>query len=172
MQLTKQFAKPVQHVEDSDLKHPNIVKLNEASLVQRGNSLVFMDEYSPVLQKGEVLCAQARYKDELKSTGWDQLYVKTSESCDLGLGIWGAGFLEGFMTSYKIQYFYSNLVRQHEEDNKEYIEQVFKFYKDVEQNIRQRTKSVYSENNIHVAPEDQNTCLEKTYLQQIGLLQL
>lgn len=58
MQLTKQFLHPVRHVEDPDLKHLNIVKLNEGSLVQKeGNNLVFMDVYSPVLQKNEVLCA-------------------------------------------------------------------------------------------------------------------
>jgi hypothetical protein len=49
------------------------------------------------IKEPEVFCS-VYYHHTIKETGWDKLYVETSNEENSDLQLWSAGFLEGRMT--------------------------------------------------------------------------
>lgn len=92
-----------------------------------GASIIFdKDSYSLKLVAGaehpEAL-AWGRLNRNLQTTGWDEIFIQTSESARAtnDVRVYSAGFLEGFLTAPRLSQFYSNfyqLIIKDEDNNR------------------------------------------------------
>jgi hypothetical protein len=84
------------------------------------------------------LLARAKYTKSLDKIGWSRLYVETFDFASAEIQSWAAGYLEGKLCAGQILDFYKNLVGIHNKESS-YLEDVFKFYKKIEESIRSKT---------------------------------
>lgn len=106
------------------------------------NSLSFIPEFlNPEDYKEKVnikLIARARYAKTLSKIGWSKLFVETFNKASPEVLSYAAGYLEGKLSAKHILDFYKNLVGIHSDEKNE-LEEVFRYYSEVEKNIRKRT---------------------------------
>jgi len=98
----------------------------------------FIDPNDTTRLKGRKLIARAKYTKSLAQIGWSKLYVETFDSSSPEVQSWAAGFLEGKLTAREILDFYKNLVGIHSKES-DALQDVFEYYKKVEESIRYRT---------------------------------
>jgi hypothetical protein len=123
-----------------------------------------------LIQNTKKLIARARYNKSLNKIGWSKLFVETFDNAPPEMITWAAGFLEGKLTAPQILDFYNNLVGIHEKES-QYLEEVFKYYENVEKFIRRKTNKDSLENIKDMKDLDYWISVAMTQAQSDGLLQ-
>jgi hypothetical protein len=126
-------------------------------------------ENIPILSTKKLI-ARARYNKSLDQIGWSKLFVETFDNAPPEMITWAAGFLEGKLTAPQILDFYNNLVGIHDKES-EYLEEVFKYYENVEKFIRRKTQKDSLENIKEMKDLDYWISVAMTQAQSDGLLQ-
>ena len=98
----------------------------------------FLEENSDYTNSNKVLIARGKYSKTLNTTGWSKLFLETFNNAASEILNFAAGYIEGKLTAKNILEFYKNLVGIHAEEEDE-LADVYKYYADVEQSIRQKT---------------------------------
>lgn len=98
----------------------------------------YIDEDNQKILKGRKLIARARYTKSLAEIGWSRLFVETFDNSSPEILSWAAGYLEGKLCSHEILDFYNNLIGIHSKETM-YLNDVFDYYKKVEEFIRAKT---------------------------------
>ncbi len=106
-------------------------------IINKEGKLTFIPQFLENDDSKKVI-ARARYTKSLSTIGWSRLYVETFDNTKPEILSWAAGFLEGKLTSVQMLDFYKNLIGIHMKE-KEYLNDVFAYYKKVEEFIRYRT---------------------------------
>jgi hypothetical protein len=117
------------------------ISVGSVMISSEGN-LSFSNEFLELNDKDKLnnrkLLARAKYTKSLEKIGWSRLYVETFDHASAEIQSWAAGYLEGKLSARQILDFYKNLVGIHQKESS-YLDDVFKFYKKVEESIRIRT---------------------------------
>lgn len=129
----------------------NTAYSNESSIIEEGSITFnatngklffyakFLEIYDEVINSNNILIARGRYTKTLHRIGWSRLFIETFDSGRCEVEAFAAGYIEGKMTAPHILDFYWNLVGIHSDETNE-LKEVFKYYSEVEQSLREKTK--------------------------------
>lgn len=133
-------VKKEMHINDEFIREKDD-KITAGSVLYNPDTkeLTYIDSFldkSPNNQKR--LIAVGRYSKTLATIGWSKLYIETFNNCPSEIQSYAAGYIEGKLTAKNILEFYQNLVGIHSDEKNE-LDEVFKYYEKVESHIRKRT---------------------------------